>query len=120
MIGLISKRFEMKAVIPIILIFLAMLQFCSSMWYILESKYLKNFTKESSRTKISFVYQFIGGIAASTVSMLGGLLLKYINIRDGFIVVGLIGLLFMVLVLDYMRKRFGLKPEKYSKEDIDF
>ena len=26
----------------------------------------------------------------------------------------------MVVVLDYMRTRFGLKPEEYKKEDIEF
>ena len=26
----------------------------------------------------------------------------------------------MIVVLDYMRSRFGLKPEQYSKDDIEF
>ena len=33
---------------------------------------------------------------------------------------GLVFLIIIVLVLDYMRTRFGLKPEEYKKEDIEF
>ena len=106
--------------IPIILILFAVLQSVTSIWYILETKYVKNFTKADTRNKITFVYEFLSGIFASIVSVLGGLLLKHVNIQDGFIIVGLLSLLFMTLVLDYMRKRFGLKPEEYNKEDIEF
>lgn len=92
----------------------------ASIWYILESKYLKNFTTEEMRNKITFTYEIIGGIAASTCSILGGLLLKIINVENAFLIVGLASLACMIVVLDYMRKRFGLKPEEYKKEDIEF
>ena len=32
----------------------------------------------------------------------------------------IIGLACMIVVLDYMRSRFGLKPDMYSKQDIEF
>ena len=92
----------------------------SSIWYILETKYLKNFTKEESRNKITFAYEFIGGIAASIFSILGGLLLKIINVENAFLIIGLLFFVAMIFVLNYMRIRFGLKPEEYSKEDIEF
>ena len=34
--------------------------------------------------------------------------------------VGLASLAVIILILDYMRTRFGLKPEEYQKEDIEF
>ena len=71
------------------------------------------------RNKITFTYEFIGGIAASIFSILGGLLLNTINVQNAFLIVGLASLAIMVVVLDYMRTRFGLKPEEYKKEDID-
>ena len=91
---------------------------CTSIWYILETKYLKNFTTEKTRNKITFTYEFIGGIAASISSILGGLLLSNMKVQNAFLVVGLTALAIMVVVLDYMRTRFGLKPEEYKKEDI--
>ena len=92
----------------------------TSIWYILEYKYLKNFTTEDMRNKITFTYEFIGGIAASIFSILGGVLLEVINVENAFLIVGLASLACMIVVLDYMRKRFGLKPEEYRKEDIEF
>ena len=90
------------------------------MWYILEYKYLKNFTTEDMRNKITFSYEIIGGAFASIASVIGGLLLEVFTIENAFLIVGLASLAIMILVLDYMRKRFGLKPEEYKKEDLEF
>lgn len=92
----------------------------TSIWYILEAKYLKNFTKEQIRNKITFTYEFVGRIVASIFSILGGVLLKVLNVENAFLIVGLLALASMVVALDYMRTRFGLKPGEYKKEDIEF
>lgn len=119
-IGGISTIYTNQAIIPIILIMYAIQKMCTSIWYILEAKYLKNFTTEEMRNKITFTYEFIGGIAASTFSILGGLLLEIINVENAFLVVGIISLVIMIIVLSYMRTRFGLNPEEYKKEDLEF
>lgn len=119
-VGAISSLYTGKAIIPIILVMYAVQKVSTSIWYILEVKYLKNFTTEDMRNKITFTYEFIGGIAASIFSILGGLLLKIINVKNAFLIVGLFFLASMIVVLDYMRTRFGLKPEEYKKEDIEF
>lgn len=118
-IGAISTMYTDSSIIPIILVMYAIQHISTSIWYILESKYLKNFTNEDMRNKITFTYEFIGGIAASIFSILGGLLLEITNIQNAFLLVGLIALASMVVTLDYMRTRFGLKPEEYRKEDIE-
>lgn len=119
-IGGISSLYQSKVIIPIILIMYALQKISTSIWYILETKYLKNFTKENTRNKITFTYEFIGGIAASIFSIIGGLLLNLVNIRVAFLIVGLVSLIIMLIVLKYMKTRFGLKPEEYKKEDIEF
>lgn len=119
-IGGISTLYTNQAIIPIILIMYAIQKICTSIWYILEAKYLKNFTTEDMRNKITCTYEFIGGIAASIFSILGGLLLEIINVENAFLVVGVISLVSMILVLSYMKTRFGLKPEEYKKEDLEF
>ena len=118
-IGAISTMYTDSFIIPIILVMYAIQHVSTSIWYILESKYLKNFTNEDMRNKITFTYEFIGGIAASIFSILGGLLLEVVSIQNAFLLVGLIALASMVVTLDYMRTRFGLKPEEYKKEDIE-
>lgn len=118
-IGTISSFSTSNSIIPIILIMYAIQKVSTSIWYILEYKYLKNFTSEDMRNKLTFSYEFIGGIAAGIFSMLGGLLLNIMNVQNAFLIVGLLALASMVVTLDYMRTRFGLKPEEYRKEDIE-
>lgn len=98
----------------------AIQKICTSIWYILEAKYLKNFTTEEMRNKVTFTYEFIGGIVASIFSILGGLLLEIINVKNAFLIVGIASLVIMIIVLNYMKTRFGLKPEQYQKEDLEF
>lgn len=119
-IGAISSVYSENAIIPIILIMYAIKKVSTSIWYILELKYLKNFTNEEMRNKITFSYEFIGGIVASIFSILGGLLLEIVNVQNAFLIVGLLALVSMILTLNYMKTRFGLKPEEYRKEDIEF
>lgn len=119
-IGTVASLHADQAIIPIILVMYAVQKISTSIWYILEYKYLKNFTTENMRNKITFTYEFIGGIMASIFSILGGLLLEIINVENAFLIVGLFSLASMIIVLDYMKKRFGLKPEEYKKEDIEF
>ncbi len=119
-IGTISSIYQGTTIIPIVLIMLAVHRISTSIWYILKTKYLKNFTTEDMRNKITFTYEFIGGIAASIFSILGGLLLNVVTVENAYLIVGLASLAIMIIVLDYMRTRFGLKPEEYKKEDIEF
>lgn len=119
-IGAISIIWKSEMIIPIVLMLYAVQKINTSIWYILESKYLKNFTKEEMRNKITFSYEFIGGIVASIFSIIGGLLLKVFDVENAFLVIGLFALASMIVVLDYMRTRFGLKPEEYTKDDLEF
>ena len=64
--------------------------------------------------------EFIGGVVASIFSILGGFLLNVFIVQHAILLVGLFALACMIVVLDYMRTRFGLKPEEYKKEDIEF
>ena len=118
-IGGISKMFTNNVAIPIILILYSILRISDSVWYILEYKYLNNFTTEQKRNKIIFTYETIGGIVASIMSLIGSSILNVFSVENAFILVSLASLALIVLCLDYMRTRFGLKPEQYTKNDID-
>lgn len=118
--GAISIWFSGKIIIPIVIVMCIILKMSTSIWWVLESKYLKNFTNEKTRGKITFVYEFIGCMSASICSVLAGKLVEKLPIQNSILIVGLVGLACMVLTLDYMRKRFGLKPSEYKKSDIKF
>ncbi len=119
-VGFFVTRFQGNAILPMILFMYGIARIATSNWYILEYKYLKNFSEPEMRNKITFAYEFVGGITASIIAMLGGWLVDVINIKDAFLVFGLVSLAVIILILDYMRTRFGLKPEEYRREDIEF
>ena len=106
--------------IPIIIIMYTVMKMASSMWYVIEAKYLKNFTTKEIRNKITFTYELIGGIVTSIFAIIGSLLLNRFEVSQAFLLVSLVGIIGIVLSLDYMRTRFGLRPKDYKKEDIDF
>lgn len=119
-IGVIASIWSNNAIIPLVLILLTIQKISTAIWYILEYKYLKNFTTEDMRNKITFAYEFIGGIVVSFFTFLGGLLLNVVNIQNAFLIVGLICFVATILVLKYMKPRFGLRPKQYKKEDLEF
>ena len=119
-VGSLVTNFEGSILLPMILFMYCIAKMATAIWYILEYKYLKNFSQPEMRGKITFAYEFINGIVASIMSVLGGWLLNIIDIKNAFLLVSLASLAILILILDYMRTRFGLKPEEYAKEDIEF
>lgn len=119
LIGIATNVCTNSVSIPIILTMYAVLKMCSAIWYILEYKYLKNFSTEEMRNRIMFTYELIGGIVASTMSVIGSWVLEKFGVDSSFLLVSLVALIAIVLSLDYMRTRFGLNPEEYRKEDIE-
>ena len=120
LIGVIALSFTNNVALPIMLIFYIVIRVSDSQWWITEYTYLKNFTKPEYRNKISFTYELISGVSASIISIIGALILKYLDIKFAIILEGYAFLAIMILVLDYMKPRFGLKPKEYKKEDIEF
>ena len=119
-IGIIANVFNNKVSLPIMLTMYAVLRINIGLWHVLKQKYLKNFSSPQSRTKISFAFELFAGIVASGFLLIGSLILKFCNIEMAFIIVSLVLLILVVLALDYMRPRFGLKAKQYDKKDIEF
>lgn len=120
LIGAISIKITNNFALPLILIFYTVIRVCDSQWYVTEYTYLKNFTTPESRNKISFTFELVTGIVASIMSLVGAAILDCLSIRYAMLLVGLLFLAIMIVILDYMRSRFGLKPKQYNKEDIEF
>lgn len=119
-IAAISLTVTNSIAIPFILMFYVINRICDSQWYIVRGKYLKNFTNPESREKITFTYELITSLAGGLSAILGAVILEMIDIRHAILLVALGGLALMIIVLDYMKSRFGLKPKEYRKEDIKF
>ena len=118
-IGVIALSITNNIALPFVLIFYTVTRICDSQWYVTQYTYLKNFTTEKSRNKISFTYELITGIVASIMSLIGAVILDFVNIKYAVILIGLLFLAIMIVILDYMRTRIGLKPKQYTKKDLE-
>lgn len=119
-IGCIALSMSNYIALPFILIFYAIVRICDSQWFVTEYTYLRNFTTPESRSKISFTFELITCLGASIISFIGAIVLEYLSVRYATILLGLLFLAIMVIILDYMRTRIGLKPTQYKKDDLEF
>ena len=86
----------------------------------LMARYMNNFTNRIIRPKITALKNLTSNLFTAIISMLCAVMLKITTTANTFIVVGCISTIFIVLLLDYMRDKVGLKPEQYGKEDIKY
>ena len=87
-------------------------------FYTLIRQYLNNFTNTDLRNKISSSYNLIESVLRALISFSVSLLLRYTTTSNVFIILGCIFTAIIVLMLDKMRTRVGLKPEEYKEKDI--
>ncbi len=87
-------------------------------YWILEDRYITNFTNSNNRVKILSVNKFIQDIGQMVIKFLGGLLLEYYTTSTSYIIVGITGLIIILCILKYMKKRIGLNPNDYNEKDI--
>ena len=87
---------------------------------VLIYRYLNNFTNIKIRTKLATVRNIIYNILTILISLFGALLLHYTTASNTILIIGCMSTIVMILLLDYMRGRVGLKPDKYSKEDLKY
>ena len=89
-----------------------------SPYNILNNKYLKSFATPDMRVKISTTFDFIKSVSAFMIAMLCSFLLDVISPQLSFLVLGITFAIILIIVLHWMKDKFGLKPEEYRKQDI--
>ena len=87
-------------------------------FYTLIRQYLNNFTTATLRTKISSAYNFLEGIFRFLIGLFASFLLRYTITSNTITIIGCIATVIIVLMLDNMREKVGLKPEEYKEKDI--
>lgn len=104
-----------------VIIILYMVQFVvKGPFYTLIKRYLNNFTTSSLRSKISSCYNLSESIARSLISLFASLLLRNIDSAGTMCIIGCFLTIILVLILDRMDHKVGLKPEEYKKSEIEF
>lgn len=118
--SIVSINFIDNIALPFILILYIINKMADAQWWVTQYTYLKNFTTAESRMKITFTYELIISSVASIMTFAGAIILNYINIKYGMLIVGLLILAILIVILDFMKTRFGLRPKEYTQNDIQF
>lgn len=104
-----------------IIIFLFVLQGAIKGPYnVLIYRYLNNFTNKKVRTKLATIRNMIYNLFSILISLFGALLLKITNASNAILIVGCMSTIAIILLLDYMRDKVGLKLDKYNEEDLKY
>lgn len=98
----------------------ALQNFFKGSYRVIMKKYLNNFTTSAIRPKIMSVYYLCEMLGTFILLYLASTFLEIASISISYIIFGVIFLLLILLVLEYMKPRLGLKPEQYNEKDIKY
>lgn len=110
--------FDKKLTIIVVLMVFLIQYIAKGPFNTLIRQYLNNFTNTTLRTKISSSYNLLESLFRSMFSLFASFLLRYTSTANTLTVVGCIATVGIVLLLDNMREKVGLKPEEYKEKDM--
>lgn len=87
---------------------------------VIIKQYLNNFTSSSIRPKIMSIYYLIEHLGAGIVLFIASESLKNIDVGLSFILFGIIFFIIMLICIDFMKSRLGLKMEDYDEKEIKY
>lgn len=121
LIGLtVAMKLPYTITLITILILFAVQFIAKGPFYTLIKRYLNNFTTSTLRNKISSCYNLIESLSRSIISLFASFLLRGIDSASTMCVIGCVLTIIIVLLLDKMSRKVGLKPEEYKKSEIEF
>lgn len=95
------------------------IEYCiDSLYTGFTNTYQKNFTTNRIRVKISSVFEVIKYFSNFLLTFIFSIVVGVVDIENAFLYIGIVFLILFIFALIYMKSRFGLKPEQYSKSDI--
>lgn len=121
LVGLtVALKLPYTVTLVILLLLFAVQFIAKGPFYTLIKRYLNNFTTSTLRNKISSCYNLMESLSRSIISLFASFLLRGIDVASTMCVIGCILTIVLVLLLDKMNHKVGLKPEKYKKSEIEF
>ena len=113
-------NFPFKITLALVLIMFLIQFMAKGPFFTLIKRYLNNFTTSSLRNKISSSYNFFESLMRAGISLLASFLLRITNSSNTILVLGCLVTIAIVLLIDKMHGKVGLKPEEYPKKEIEF
>lgn len=87
---------------------------------VLISKYLSNFTNEKIDTRLFAIYSFVTSVISVIFGVIASNFVSRMSTADAMILFGSMIFVLFMIVLIYIRNKFGLKPEEYSEYELQF
>lgn len=87
---------------------------------VLISKYLSNFTNEKIDTRLFAIYSFVTSVISVIFGVIASNFVSRMSTADAMILFGSMIFVIFIIVLIYIRNKFGLKPEEYSEYELQF
>ena len=119
-IGLLSKGNQSFFKVFIIITLFVIQGAIKGVYNVLIYRYLNNFTTKNIRTKLATIRSLVYNFFTIIISLFGSLLLSVTDASNTILIIGCMSTITIILLLDYMRDKVGLKPNKYSDEDLKY
>lgn len=116
----VALKLPYAMTLMIILLLFSVQYIAKGPFYTLIKRYLNNFTTSSLREKISSCYNLTESLTRSIISLFASFLLKGATPAATMCIIGCVLTIAIVLLLDKMSHKVGLKPEEYKKSEIEF
>lgn len=94
--------------------------FIKGPYLVLIQRYLNSFSTPEINTKIYTVNNILEALCGTIISLLASFLLSKVSTAYTLLIIGIIMFILLIIVLDYMKSRLGLKPQEYDKKDIEY
>ena len=121
LVGNVAKLNMPIAIILLLISVLYILKYwIVGVYSVLISKYLSNFTNEKIDTRLFAIFSFTNSIVSVIFGVVASRLIENMSTADAMIIFGQMILVLFVIILIYIRNKFGLKPEEYSDYEVQF
>ena len=110
---------DLNIAMPIMLVLFSLQYIVRGPFYTIIKRYLNNFTTTKARNRIYSITTFFESLGGLAFTFLGSIIVEYSNSSYAFLIIGVLSLILVIMILDYMKPRVGLKPEEYKKSEIE-
>lgn len=114
-ISIITNNFAVLLITGIIIYLLQM--FIRGAYRIIVKEYLSNYTTATIRTKLVSIYYLVENLGSAALLYIVSGFLDIVQIGLIYTLSGFVACICLLIVLNYMETRIGLKPEEYDKSD---
>ena len=116
--GLLKIPFVLQMII--ILFAFVTIDIIRGLYTVLYKKYDNNFSNAKILPTIYTMTNIYWNFERVIITTIGSLVLTFVEVRYGFIIMGILFIIITILISLYMKNRLGLKVEDYDKEDMKY